>query len=100
MTTRIALIHAVPMAIAPVARALAELWPDAQPMNLLDDALSRDREAHADLRPEVAARISALADYAMSACADAILYTCSAFGPAIEAVKARLDVPVLTPNEA
>ncbi|MEO6065200.1 MAG: aspartate/glutamate racemase family protein [Lysobacterales bacterium] len=100
MTTRITLIHAVPMAIAPVAQAIALLWPEARPMNLMDDALSPDRETHDDLQPELAMRIAALADYAISAGTRGILYTCSAFGPAIEAVKRRLAVPVLTPNEA
>jgi Asp/Glu/hydantoin racemase len=45
-------------------------------------------------------RFLTLGRYAASTGADAILFTCSAFGPAIAAVKAELAIPVLTPNEA
>jgi Asp/Glu/hydantoin racemase len=97
---RIALIHAVTVAMQPIDDAFLHLWPQAERVNLLDDALSVDRAKALDLTPVVARRIGDLADYAMSFNADAILYTCSAFGPAIEAVAARLSVPVLKPNDA
>jgi hypothetical protein len=97
---RIALIHAVMVAIDPIASAFAALWPEAERVNLLDDSLSVDRAASKDLTAGIRARIGALADYAMAGGADGILYTCSAFGPAIEAVAARLGVPVFKPNEA
>lgn len=100
MTPRIALIHAVTVAIEPIADAMRELWPQARAMNLLDDALSPDRELSADLDPLLGERIVNLASYAVSAGADAILYTCSAFGPAIDIAKRRFRVPVLKPNEA
>ncbi|MEP6678014.1 MAG: aspartate/glutamate racemase family protein [Betaproteobacteria bacterium] len=99
-TTRVALIHAVTVAMQPVADAFAADWPAAELVNILDDALGPDRARDAALTPSMAARIGALADYAVCIGADAILYTCSAFGPAIDAAALRVAVPVLKPNEA
>ena len=97
---RIALIHAVRVAMPPVEDAFTRHWPQAERLNLLDDALSVDRERAGALTAELSARISALANYAISAGASGILYTCSAFGEAIEAVQTRVRMPVLKPNEA
>jgi hypothetical protein len=100
MRPRIALIHAVTVAIDPVQQAFRCLWPDAYCSNLLEDSLAPDLERDGELTPEMTARIGALADYAFSTGANGILFTCSAFGPAIERVAARLPIPVLKPNEA
>ncbi len=100
MGPRIALIHAVAVAMEPIAVAMRELWPQARPMNLFDDALSPDRELTKSLDPLLGERIVNLASYALSANASAILYTCSAFGPAIDIAKDRFRVPILKPNEA
>jgi aspartate/glutamate racemase len=99
--TRIALIHALTHSIAPINDALAREWPDAQRMNLIDDSLSTDRARSGALDHAMTARFIALGDYAAATGADAILFTCSAFGPCIDAVKQRLaPMPVLKPNEA
>lgn len=97
---RVALIHAVTVAMEPIRAAFAELWPEARTFNLLDDALSPDRAAEAELSPALAERIVALGRYAHAAGAQGILYTCSAFGPAIEAAARAVPVPVRKPNEA
>src|SRR5262245_54169771 len=97
---RIALIHAVRVAMQPVEDAFRRHWPDAERVNLLDDALSVDRDRAGSLTPQLVRRIAALADYALDGGADGILYTCSAFGEAIEAVQRSTRVPVLKPNQA
>ena len=100
MGVRIALVHAVKVAIAPVEDAFRRHWPEAELSNLLDDSLSRDRNLQGALTPQLSRRIAALAQYGIDSGANAVLYTCSAFGEAIEAVKREQKVPVLRPNEA
>jgi Asp/Glu/hydantoin racemase len=97
---RIALIHATPAAIDPIVAEFASAWPDAELVNILDDSLSKDRARDGALTPAMMRRFDELSDYALSIGTTAILFTCSAFGPAIEQVARRLPVPVLKPNEA
>jgi Asp/Glu/hydantoin racemase len=98
--TRIALVHATPAAVDPIKQAFAEAWPEPDLVNLLDDSLSRDRALTPQLTDGIFGRFDALGHYAVSLGADAILFTCSAFGPAIERVARSLTMPVLKPNEA
>ena len=97
---RIVLVHAVTVAMEPVAASFAEHWPQAELVNLLDDSLSLDRAADGELTPAMTARFAALTRYALDIHARGILFTCSAFGDAIEAARAGLSLPVLKPNEA
>ena len=98
---RIALIHALRHSPPPVERAFARLWPEARLMNLLDDSLSADLAREGAITATMTQRFLDLSRYAVRTGADAILFTCSAFGPCIEAVAAELRaIPVLKPNEA
>jgi rhodanese-related sulfurtransferase len=101
MPHRIALIHALAHSVAPINAEFERAWPQARRMNLLDDSLSADLAAAGALDARMDERFVALADYALRTGASGILFTCSAFGPCIDAVKRRWpDVPVLKPNEA
>jgi Asp/Glu/hydantoin racemase len=97
---RVALIHATPVAMEPIQASFAANWPEARPINILDDSLSADRTRDGVITEAMFARFLLLARYARDGGADAILFTCSAFGPAIDRVSAELDIPVLKPNQA
>ncbi len=100
MTTRIALIHALRHSPPPIEAAFRECWPEPVLMNLLDDSLSADLSRDGRLTPAMTERFLTLARYAHGTGADGILFSCSAFGPCIEACAAALPIPVLKPNEA
>jgi Asp/Glu/hydantoin racemase len=97
---RIALIHALRHSPPPIEAAFREFWPGATLMNLLDDSLSADLSRDGRLTPAMTERFLTLARYAHGTGADGILFSCSAFGPCIEACAAALPIPVLKPNEA
>jgi len=98
---RLALIHALPLSIGPSVDELARAWPEAERVNLLDDSLSADLARAGRLDERMTGRFLALGAYAFDAGASAILFTCSAFGPCIDAVARRWPRhPVLKPNEA
>lgn len=97
---RIVLLHATPIAMAPIQAAFVSAWPGAETVNLLDDGLTIDRAREADLSPGMIARFVAFGQYGAAMDADGILVTCSAFGPAIDRLAASLPIPVLKPNEA
>lgn len=70
-------------------------------MNLLDDSLSADLARDGALTPAMTERFLTLGRYARGTGADGVLFSCSAFGPCIEAVAADLaPIPVLKPNAA
>lgn len=104
-TPRIALIHALALSQPPVTAAFAALWPEAETFNLLDDSLVPDLAATGQVDATMEDRFLALGRYAAQSGAGGratagILFTCSAFGPAIERVQKTLPIPVLKPNEA
>ena len=100
MAHRIVLIHATAVSIEPTRRAFDQRWPEAETVNVLDDSLSLDVQRAGSQTPEIVGRIIHLALYGRDIGATAILFTCSAFGEAIDHAKAKVDLPIFKPNEA
>jgi len=97
---RIQLIHAVTAAQAPIHDAFRRLWPEARVADLADYSLAPDLAAAGRLTDAFTGRMAALIGYARACGAEAVLFTCSAFGAAIEAARADVGIPVLKPDEA
>ena len=100
MPPRIALVHAMRASMAPIEAAFARAWPEAHLVHLLDDALPADLERAGGVDAAMERRFVTLTRYAVDAGADAVLFSCSAFGRAIEAARAAVGGPVMKPNEA
>ena len=90
----------MPVAIEPVAHVFCDMWPQARLTHLLDDSLPADLTAAGGITGAMVERFIAMTRYCVSCGADAVLFTCSAFGAAIDAAKQAVTVPVLKPNEA
>ncbi|EPH41135.1 hypothetical protein ABT390_34955 [Streptomyces aurantiacus] len=97
---RVALISATPAAIGPAVAGLADAFPDAEPWNLLDDALLTDADARGGLTPGLAERMRRLIAYAVEGGARGVLLTCSLYGPVVEGADADVGVPVLAADSA
>ena len=97
---KIYLIHAADVAMPPIVASFRANWPQARIVNLLEDGLMNDLAADGRLTAAMTERIVQIGHYCVKAGADAILFTCSAFGPAIEECRRQVAIPVLKPNEA
>lgn len=102
---RIGVVTPTEVAFPTVKDAFARLWPEAQPVGMLDDSLYadfiNDDFTIPDPMPEEAyGRVARLLRYSREAGAEAIIFCGSVFGRLVEAGREGMDVPVLTSYEA
>src|SRR3954451_22720812 len=82
--------------LAPVFTNLCkELMPDVKVFNIVDESLINNTIAANHLTPTTSRRLAQYLQSAEEAGADAILVTCSSVGPAVEAARPFVNVPVL-----
>lgn len=97
---KIYLCHAAHVAMQPIVDSFRQNWPQARLANFLEDSWMSDLAADGRLTQTMIERFVMTGHYCVKAGANAILFTCSAFGPAIDEVRKQLKIPVLKPNEA
>ena len=98
---KVTLIHALASSVPPIIDSFARLWPAAALRSILDDGLAGELSRAGSLDERMMERFLALGQYAAIDGPDAILFTCSAFGPCIDAVRADVaPIHVRKPNEA
>ena len=100
MAKRIMLVHAFLPSMPPIVDAFKQGWPEAEVLNLLDEALYADVTPQGVMKEGVMSRVANILDHCVSSGADAIVFTGSTFGPAVDAARPSLSVPVLKADEA
>ena len=100
MPKRVFLVHPTPLAMAPIDEAFKTQWPQAQTINVLDESLYADIPQDGTLAPAIYDRVSALLRHCAAGGADGILFSGSTFGPAVDAARRSMGVPVLRAEEA
>ncbi|WP_431912503.1 aspartate/glutamate racemase family protein [Nonomuraea jabiensis] len=100
MSPTIAVVNATPASIRPAADGLAEGFPEARAWHLLDDRLVTEADAAGGMTPALTRRMLALIDYAVRGGADAVLLSCSMYGPAAVLARRLHEVPVTGSDEA
>lgn len=100
MNALVALVHATPASMGPARDAFAEAYPQATLWNLLDDRLIGQAEAAGGVTVALRDRMASLIRYAIDGGADAVLLSCSMYGPVAHEIAATATVPVLASDQA
>ncbi|TYB56596.1 aspartate/glutamate racemase family protein [Nonomuraea sp. PA05] len=96
----VAVVNATTASIQPADDGLAEGFPEADAWHLLDDRLVTEADAAGGMTPALARRMLALIDHAVRGGADAVLLSCSMYGPVAGLARRVHEVPVIGSDEA
>lgn len=97
---RVILVHALLHSVAPYREAFGRLWPECEALHMLDETLYADLGNATTVPPPLEERMARILHHAAGSGADALVFTGSTFGPAIEGIAAGLTVPLFRADEA
>ena len=97
---RVAFVHTVAGLVPRFRELAAELIPEAETFDIVDETLLRDATRERRVSLETARRLFSHLAAAETHGADAILVTCSSMGGAVDAARAFARVPLLRVDQA
>ncbi len=103
MPQTLALIHTSQVFLSVetlIKQLFAEIMPEVHLINILDDSLLPDVMATLSISNNVARRLCLYVMAAEAAGADAVLSLCSSMGPAIDAARKLVNIPVIKIDDA
>ncbi len=99
MKKRLALLHTVAFLADMFRKLLQESMPELDSFHLVDEGIIRGLMAQGKMTPQVIRRIGTQAFLAQESGADLILFTCSSTSPAVDSVRAVIDIPIMKIDE-
>ena len=103
MTRKVALLHTSLVFIKQermVFDLLAELLPDVELTNIVDDSLLRQVVAQGSITPDVTRRLCLYVMAADALGVDAIFNTCSSLGPTVDVARHLVKTPIVKIDDA
>jgi Asp/Glu/hydantoin racemase len=99
MEKRLALLHTVGFLADMFRKLLQESMPKLESFHLVDEGIIRGLMAQGTMTPQIIRRIATQAFLAQESGADLILFTCSSTSPAVDSVRAVIDIPIMKIDE-
>jgi len=96
---RLAVLHTVSFLVDRFKGLLKERYPDLDSFHMLDESLLQDL-LRGGTPESVVPRVERLVRAARDAGADLVLFTCSSTSPAVDAVRPKVDVPIVKIDDA
>jgi Asp/Glu/hydantoin racemase len=98
--TTIGFVHTVTSLTSSFTELAEELVPDAEVFHITDETLLAITRREGRLTPTTRRRVLGYVESAAEAGADVVLVTCSSIGPAVDASREFVDVPLVRIDEA
>ncbi len=98
--TKLAIIHTTPATIEPLKALAAEMLPDCEIVNFVDDSILPQLAHNGGDVTAIVGRIGQYAQFAQEVGANVILEACSSVGAVVDEIRPNLNIPIIRIDDA